>query len=159
LDFPRRIYTDEEVKRAKELVDKGYKHRIGIRGSLNFRQNVRQALKFAKIAGYYDFLRTYIREIEEIDGLTQLRSADATIWANRYATENPVDVSSVFVQKASQMKEYLELKHYYSGEAEKRSVLKRIEFLEALASRSREKEVVAECKRLLNLWKESSLAY
>ena len=59
--------------------------------------------------------------------------------------ENPVDAASMFVQKASHMSEYLELKHYYGGEAEKRSVGKRIEFLKALKSRSQEKEVVAEC--------------
>ena len=159
MEFPTRIYTEEEVKKARELVDKGYRHRITIKGSSNFRQKVRRALELVKTAGYYDSLRTYIRRIEEIDGLTQLRNADAAIWANVYAVENPVDAASMFIQKANHMQEYLELKHYYGGEAEKRSVAKRIEFLEILKGRSRQKEVKAECERLLRLWRDSFLVY
>lgn len=159
MEFPERVYTDEEVRKARELIDKGYKHHISIKGNPAFRQSVGRALELIKTADYYDFLRTYIREIEEVDGLTQLRNADAKIWTNRYAVENPVDAASMFIQKASHMSEYLELKHYYGGEAEKRSVGKRIEFLKALKSRSQEKEVVAECERLLDLWRESSLVY
>jgi len=159
LEFPRRVYTTEEVKKAKELVDKGYKHHIVIKGNPSFQQKVKQALELVKTAGYHDFLSTYIREIEEIDGLTQLRNSDAAIWANKYAVENPVDAASLFIQKANHMKEYIELKHYYSGEAEKRSVTKRMEFLETLKNRSQEKEVVEECERLLKLWRESSLIY
>jgi hypothetical protein len=159
LEFPKRIYTEEEVKKARELIDRGYKHRIKVKGSTVFKQKVRRALEHVKTAGYYDFLRTYIRGIEEIDGLTQLRNADASIWTNSYAVENPVDAASIFVQKACHMSEYLELKDYYGGEAEKRSVGKRIEFLKELKSKSHEKDVVAECERLLDLWRESSLVY
>jgi hypothetical protein len=159
LEFPNRVYTDEEVRVARELVEKGYRHRITIEGSPEFRQKVRRALELVKIAGYYDFLRTYIRKIKEIDGLTQLRNADAAIWANVYAVESPVDAASIFLQKANHMQEYVELKHYYGGEAEKRSVAKRIEFLEVLKGKSREKEVIAECERLLGLWRDSFLVY
>jgi hypothetical protein len=159
LEFPNRVYTDEEVRVARELIEKGYRHRITIEGSPEFRQKVRRALELVKIAGYYDFLRTYIRKIKEIDGLTQLRNADAAIWANVYAVESPVDAASIFLQKANHMQEYLELKHYYGGEAEKRSVAKRIEFLEVLKGKSREKEVIAECERLLGLWRDSFLVY
>lgn len=159
MEFPNRVYTDEEVRVARELIEKGYRHRITIEGSPEFRQKVRRALELVKIAGYYDFLRTYIRKIKEIDGLTQLRNADAAIWANVYAVESPVDAASIFLQKANHMQEYLELKHYYGGEAEKRSVAKRIEFLEVLKGKSREKEVIAECERLLGLWRDSFLVY
>jgi hypothetical protein len=159
LEFPNRVYTDEEVRVARELIEKGYRHRITIDGSPEFRQKVRRAFELVKIAGYYDFLRTYIRKIREIDGLTQLRNADAAIWANVYAVESPVDAASIFLQKANHMQEYLELKHYYGGEAEKRSVAKRIEFLEVLKGKSREKEVIAECERLLGLWRDSFLVY
>jgi len=148
-----------EVKEAKELVDKGFKHRLRIKGNSNFKQKVKQALRLVKIAGYYDFLRTYIRSIKEIDGLTQLRQAEATIWANDYAVENPVDAASVFVQKANHMKEYLEGKLYYGGAAERRSDERRIEFLETLKKKSREKTVIEECEKLLNMWRESSLVY
>ena len=159
MEFPDRVYTDEEVSKARELISRGYKHRIRVRGSMLFRQKVRRALELVKTAGYSDFLRTYIRSIQEVDGLTQLRNADASIWANRYAVENPVDAASVLVQKASHMKEYLELKHYYGGEAEKRSVTERIDFLRSLMGKTEDREVVAECERLLRLWRESSLVY
>jgi hypothetical protein len=159
LDFPKRIYTETEVNEAKKLIDEGYRHRLRIKGSPDFVQKTRRALELVKIAGYYDFLRTYIRNIKEIDGLTQLRQAEATIWANEYAVRDPVDAASVFVQKANHMKEYLESKLYYGGTAEKRSDEKRIEFLETLKKKSREKTVTEECERLLRMWKESSLVY
>ena len=155
MEFPKRIYTGEEVKKAKELVDKGYKHRLKVKGSPIFKQKVSQALKLVKAVGYYDSLRTYIHSIIEIDGLTQLRKAEAAIWANKYAVENPVDAASLFIQKSNHMKEYLEGKLYSGGEAEKRSVEKRIEFLKTLKKKSRKKEVKEECERLLSSWSES----
>ena len=57
------------------------------------------------------------------------------------------------------MKEYLEGKEYYGGQAEKRSVEKRIRFLEELKKASTEKSIKDECNRLLQMWKEASLAY
>lgn len=159
MSFPKRIYTTQEVKKAKELIDKGYRHRLRIKGNLNFVQKVKKALKFVKLAGYYDFLRKAIRSIVQIDGLTQLREAEATIWANKYAVENPIDAASVLIQKANHMKEYLEGKLYFGGAAEKRSVEKRIQFLEILKNKSRDKEVKKECERLLKLWSDSFLVY
>jgi hypothetical protein len=159
LEFPERIYTQEEVQKARELIDGGYKHRLRVDGSAAFKEKVEQTLRLVKTAGYYDFLRTYIRSIAEIDGLTQLHESDAVIWANKYAVENPVDAASLFVQKANSMKEYLEGKLYYGSAAEKRVVDKRIEFLEVLEKKSDEKEVKEECERLLKLWKESTLVY
>jgi len=159
LKFPERVYTTDEVKTAKELIDKGYKHRLKVKGSPNFTQKVNQALALAKIAGYYEFLRTYIKQIIEIDGITQLRETEVAIWANKFAVENPVDAASLFIQKTSQMKEYLEGELYYGGAAEKRSVEKRIEFLESLKNKSKEKAVKEECERLLKMWEDSALAY
>ena len=57
------------------------------------------------------------------------------------------------------MKEYLEGELYYGGNAEKRSVAKRIEFLETLRDKTTDKDVKEECDRLLEMWKESSLAF
>jgi hypothetical protein len=159
LDFPKRVYTEEEVSKARELVEKGYKHSLKAEGSPTFKQKVKQALELVKAAGYYDFLRTYIRTIKEIDGLTQLRQADATIWANMYAVENPVDAASLFVQKASHMKEYVEGKLYYGGASERRSDEKRIEFLKVLEAKSQEKQVREECARILELWREGYWVY
>ena len=159
MDFPKRIYTEEEVNKARELVEKGYKHNLISEGSSAFRQKVERALELVKLAGYYDFLRTYIRAVKEIDGLTQLRQAEAAIWANVYAVENPVDAASLFVQKANHMKEYLEGKLYYGGAAEKRSGEKRIEFLKVLKAKSQEEQVREECERILERWREGYLVY
>jgi len=159
LKFPDRVYTEKEVKTARELLKKGYKHSLTGEGSPNFKQKVNQALELVKTAGYYEFLRTYIRQITEIDGITQLRETEAVIWANKFAVENPVDAASLFVQKVNQMKEYLEGELYYGGIAEKRSVEKRIEFLEILKKKSQDESVKKECERLLQMWEDSSLAY
>jgi hypothetical protein len=158
-DFPERVYTTEEVKAAKELVDQGYKHNLIVEGSAEFKEKIKQALDLIKTAGYFDFLRAYIRKIMEIDGLTQLRETEVAIWANKFAVDNPVDAASLFVQKAYSMKEYLEGELYYGGNAEKRSVAKRVEFLKVLNEKSDDKSVKEECERLLQMWKESSLAF
>jgi len=159
LKFPERVYTEKEVKTARELVAKGYKHNLTVEGSPNFKQKVDQALELIKTAEYYEFLRTFIRQITEIDGLTQLRETEAGIWANKFAVENPVDAASLLIQKANHMKEYLEGELYYGGTAEKRSVEKRIQFLEVLKSKSQDENVREECARLLQMWEDSSLAY
>ena len=159
MDFPGRVYTEEEVGKVRKLVEKGYKHNLIFEGSPAFRQKVNRAIDLVKVAGYYDFLRTYIRVIREIDGLTQLRQADAAIWANVYAVENPVDAASVFVQKANQMKEYVEGKLYYGGAAEKRSDEKRIEFLKVLEAKTQETQVREECERILKQWSEGYWVY
>jgi hypothetical protein len=159
LEFPEKVYTTEEVKTAKALIDQGYKHNLTVEGSGGFKEKVNQALELIKTACYYDFLRTYIRLIMEIDGITQLRETEADIWANTFAVENPVDAASLFIQKAYHMKEYLEGELYYGGNAEKRSVAKRVEFLEALKNQSKDENVKAECQRLLQMWEESSLAF
>ena len=158
-DFPERVYTSEEVKTAKVLVGEGYKHNLTVEGSPDFKEKVNRAIELIKTANYFDFLSTYIRRIIEIDGITQLREAEVAIWANKFAVENPVDASSLFIQKAYHMKEYIEGDLYYGGNAEKRSVEKRVEFLQVLSDRSVDKEVKEECNRLLQMWKESSLAF
>jgi hypothetical protein len=159
VSFPDRVYTAEEVKNAKILVDQGYKHTLIVEGTPEFRKQVNQAIELIKTAGSYDFLQSYIRKIMEIDGITQLRETEVVVWANRFAVENPVDAASLFIQKAYQMKEYLEGELYYGGNAEKRSVAKRIEFLQTLKEKTDEKDVKEECERLLEMWKDSSLAF
>jgi hypothetical protein len=159
MSFPDRVYTTEEVKNAKVLVDRGYKHNLVIEGSIEFTQKVSQALELIKTAGYFDFLRTYLRKIMEIDGISQLRETEVAIWAGKFAVENPVDAASLFIQKAYHMKEYLEGELYYGGNAEKRSVAKRVEFLESLKEKTSDKVVKEECERLLEMWKDSSFAF
>jgi hypothetical protein len=159
LSFPERIYTSAEVKNAKALIDQGYKHNLTVEGTQDFMQKVNQTLELIKTAGYYDFLVTYIWKIIEIDGITQLRETEVAIWANKFTVENPVDAASLFIQKAYHMKEYLDGELYYGGNAEKRSVAKRMEFLQVLMAKSSDKKVKAECARQLEMWNESSLTF
>jgi hypothetical protein len=159
LDFPQRVYTEAEHEKAKQLVDAGYKHELKVIGDTKFVEKVNAALNLVKTAGYYDFLRTYLREITEIDGITQLRETEVAIWANKFAIENPVDFASLLIQKTHHMKEYLEGELYYGGASEKRTVQKRIEFLETLKNKTADEKVKEECERLLTMWRESALAY
>jgi hypothetical protein len=159
LEFPERVYTKNEVKIAREMVNNGYKHNLTVEGSQKFEKKVNEALELIKTAGYYEFLRTYIRKIMEIDGLTQLRETEVEIWANKFAVENTVDAASLIIQKANHMKEYLEGELYYGGGAEQRSVEKRIKFLEVLKEKSQDDNVKEECARLLKMWEESSTAF
>jgi hypothetical protein len=140
------------------LIDHGYKHDLAVEGTSEFKQKISRILELVKTAGCYDFLRTYIRQIIEIDGLTQLRETEAAIWANKFAVENPVDAASLFIQKTHHMKQYIDGDLYYGGTSEKLTVEKRIEFLAALKNKTDEKEVKEECERLLKMWEESSLA-
>jgi hypothetical protein len=153
------LYTIKEICDAKELINKGYKHDLTIDGTADFKNKVNKALEYLKTAGYYDFFRTYIKEITEIDGITQLRETEISIWTNQYAVENPTDAASLLVQKAYSAKEYLDGELYYGGNAEKRSIAKRIEFLQTLKEKTTNLDVKHECQRLLDLWSESSLNF
>jgi len=153
MEFPRRVYTVEEVKRASDLIAKGYKHRLRVTGSPDFKLKVKEALKLIKTAKYYDFLRTYIRQIREIGGLSQLREAEVAIWANKYAVADPIEAAGFIVQKAQQMKDFIEGRLYYET-AEVRAVKKRIEFLETLRDRSKYQTVKKECEENLKRWSE-----
>ena len=88
MSFPKRVYTKKEVEEARKAIESGHVHRLKITGSQEFKQKVREALKHIKTTKQYNFLRTYIREIKEIDGLTQLREAEAAIWANNHAIKD-----------------------------------------------------------------------
>ena len=157
MGFPERVYTGKELDAAKSLVDQGYRHQLTVDGKPEFIQKVEKAIEYIKTAGYYDYLQTYIKFITEIDGMTQLRQSEVAIWANKFAVGNPVDAASLFIQKAYSMQEYLEGKLYYGGAAEKRSIAKRIEFLQTLKEKTTDESVKEECARLLGLWHDSSL--
>ena len=155
MSFPETVYTAKELKEAKKLVAQGHKHNLTVQGEREWTNKVNEALELIKTAGYYEYLRTYIRRIQEIDGLTQLRETEVAIWANKFAVDNPIDAASLFIQKAFSMAEYLQGKLYYGGAAEKRSIAKRIEFLQTLKEKTVNKEVKEECARLLDLWQNS----
>ncbi len=154
MGFPERVFTDEEVKMAKEIIEKGYRHCLTVKGSPEFKYKAKEALRLIKTARYYDFLRTYIKQIVEIEGLSQLRESEVAIWANMYTVADAVDAASFFVQKAHQMMEYIEGELYFGGEAEKRAVEKRIEFLNELRKRSENNEIKRRCEEFVRRWRE-----
>jgi len=158
VEFPERVFTEDEVKTAKELIEKGYKHRLKIVGSPKFKSKIEKTLKLIKTAGYHDFLRTYIRQIQEIEGFSQLHEADVTIWANMPMMADIVDAASYIVQKAQQMKDYLEGKLYY-GTGEMSAIEKRLEFLEKLKEKSKNQDVKRRCEELLRQWADTKIMF
>jgi len=158
VEFPERVFTEEEVKRARELIETGYRHRLRVVGSPKFKREIEKALKLIKTAGYYDFLQTYIRQIEEIEGFSQLHEADVVIWANMQMLVDDVDAASYIVQKAQQMKDYLEGKPYY-GTGEMSAIEKRLEFLEKLKEKSRSQDVKKRCQELLKRWSDTKIMF
>ena len=153
MEFPERVYTKAEVKKARELIENGYKHELKAKGSKNFEAKVEEALKMIKTAGYYEFLRTYIRVIREIDGLSQLREQEAAIWFNVKALDDPVDDAGFIIQKTQQMKDFIEGRLYYET-GEIRAVNKRMEFLEALRDKTDDADIKSRCEKQLKRWKE-----
>lgn len=152
--FPKRIYTSEEVERARELIKKGHKHRLKIEGSPDFQQKVKEALDLIKTAQYYDFLCTYIKQIIEIDGFSQLRESEAVIWTNKYMVEDPIEGAGFLIQKAHQMKDYIDGKLYYD-KAEINAVRKRIQFLQTLKNKSKNQTIKKKCEKSLKRWTET----
>ena len=153
--FPARVYTLDEVRRARELIEMGHRHELRVTGSPEFTEKAQKALRLIDEAGYRDFLRTYIREIKEIDGLSQLRECDSAIWANIYAVENPVDAACFFIQKAWQMKNYIEGKAYYGHDGETIIAEKIIRFLRDLERTASSEGIREECRRRIRMREEN----
>ena len=151
--FPERVYTKDEVKRARSLIEKGYKHDLKTEGSRKFVGRVEKALQLIKTAGYYDFLRTYIRVIREIEGLSQLREEEAAIWFNVKALDDPIDDAGFMIQKTQQMKDFIEGRLYYET-AEIRAVNKRIEFIETLRDKTDDPAIKSKCEENIKRWTE-----
>lgn len=158
MKFPERVFTEEEVRRARDIIKKGHKHRLRVKGSPEFRKKVKETLKLIKTAGYYDFLRTFIGQIVEIEGFSQLHEADSAIWATKPMLADIVDAASYIVQKTQQMKDYIEGKLYY-GTGEATAIQKRIEFLELLKKKSRDHNVKDRCEELLKKWSDSKFQF
>jgi len=158
LEFPKRVYTQEEVNKARELIQKGYKHTLKIEGSPQFKNKMKQVIELIKTADYYDFLRTYIRQIVEMEGFSQLHEADATIWANLSMLIDLVDAASYVMQKAQQMRDYLEGNLYY-GTGEMVAIEKRLEFLKTLKVKSNSQEIRKRCEELLKKWAETKMQF
>ena len=156
MDFPERIYTQEEVKKARTLIENGYKHNLKIEGKPIFVTKVEEVLRLIKTAGYYSFLRTYIRVIREIGGLSQLREQEAAIWFHVKALDDPIDDAGFIIQKTQQMKDFIEGRLYYET-GEIRAVNKRIEFIKSLMVKTDDPSIINSCKENLERWKEQPL--
>ena len=154
MSFPERVYTQAEVDTARELIEKGYKHSLVIEGSPSFKEKMRQVLDLIKTADYYEFLRTYIRGIVEMEGFSQLREADAAIWANMTLLNDLVDAASYIVQKAQQMRDYVEGRLYYE-KGEMAAIEKRLEFIKALKAKSSDPSIKDRCDELLKKWEDT----
>jgi len=155
MGFPERVFTEEEVERARRLIEEGHRHKIKVIGSPQFKEKIEKALKLIKTAEHHDFLQKYIRNIIEIKGLSQLREADAAIWANMHTVAEPIEAASFFVQKTQQMKDYLEGRPYFRGPEEATAIKKRIQFLEALKNKSKDQKIMKKCEEALKRWEES----
>lgn len=151
MEFPSRIYTLDEFKRARECVEKGYKHRLKIVGSLIFRSRVKVIMELIRKARYYDYLRTYIRQIEEINGLSQLREADAMLWLNLDIVKDPIEGARFIIQKTEQMKDYLAGNQYYE-KGELAAVRKSVEFLQVLKNKRIDEELRKKCEEAVKMW-------
>ena len=154
MEFPERVFTEEEVEQARALIERGHKHKLQVTGSKDFKKKMTEVLDLIETAEYSDLIVTYIREIKEIEGLSQLHETDAAIWANMPLLTDTVDAASFIVQKAHQMKDYIERKPYY-GTAETAEIEKRLEFLRILRDKSQSKEVKQKCDELLKRWEET----
>ncbi len=158
MDFPERVYTQEEVDKARELIRKGYKHALKIDGSPKFKDRMKQVIELIKKADYYEFLRAYIRKIVEIEGFSQLHEADATIWANMPMLVDLVDAASYVVQKAQQMKDYIEGNPYY-GTGEMTAMEKRLEFIKTLETKTNNEATRKRCAQLLKEWADTKTQF
>ena len=150
--FPERVYTDKEIQLARKLIGENYKHRLKVAGKSMFRKRVEKTLSLMRIAGYYDFFRTYIRSVIEIDGIGQLREYEAAIWANVYNVDDPVEGARFLIQKAYQMKSYLEGNPYHEY-GEVMAIQKSLEFLEELKKESKNDDLRKRCEEALRTWK------
>lgn len=151
MKFPERIYTVDEFMAARRSIQEGHRHHLEISGSPAFRERVDEVVTLIKTAGYDDFLRTYIRRIAEIGGVSQLREAEATIWLSTYLLKNPVEGARFIVQKAHQMEAYLTGRVYYIL-GERPAVQKSVAFLRELKAHLQDEAMLALCEDVLTQW-------
>ena len=150
--FPEKLITEEEIRRARELIGAGYRHDIQVRGSEGFVRAVQEALELVREAGeaYWDMVRAYIRSIVEIEGFSQLRPDEACLWMSPETAENPVLAASLIVQKAVQMRNYIEGKPFYGHKCEMETTEARYEFVRALREKARDGRIKRLCDEVLS---------
>jgi hypothetical protein len=151
MNFPERIYTLDELKKARVAIASGYKHDLKVVGDTQFNDKISLVIELVELAGYKELLRTYIRELRQIEGVSQLRETDATIWLNPMTLEDPIEGTRFIMQKVFQMKSYIEGAAWYiMGELP--AVRKSIDFLNELRSRLDDEELKAKCSQVIDEW-------
>ena len=148
--FPERLLTEEEIRKALELIRSGYRHDITIKGSREFVRAVREALRLVNLAGQGDLVRAYIRSVVEVEGFCQLRTEEASIWMNLEALKNPVLAASLIYQKALQMKRYLEGQPYYGPRCDIELSKARYDFVRTLRERCDDEAIKRLCDEVLS---------
>ena len=127
MDFPERIYTLDEFREARAAIAEGHKHKLVITGDDSFKEELARILDLIALAGYEEPLRTYIREIRQIEG------------------------ARFVIQKMLQMQAYIEGRSWYIlGELP--AVRGSVEFLRKLRERLKDPELRARCDRVIREW-------
>ena len=142
--------------RARKSIEEGHIHRLRVIGQSTFKNKIKEALFLIKKAKYYSFLRTYIRKMCEIEGISQLREAEATIWLNKHIINNPTECARFIIQKTYQMKAYLDGEKYYLN-GELPAINASIVFLERLEEKLINKKMKTKCKESIKQWTEETI--
>ena len=151
MSFPERIYTQDELEKARVAVESGYRHDIRVIGNPQFNNKVSPIMELIRLSGYQELLRTFIREIRQIEGVSQLRETEASIWLNQKTLENPIEGARFIMQKAFQMESYIKGEAWYiMGELP--AVRRSIDFLRELRNRLKDTELRAKCSQVLDEW-------
>jgi hypothetical protein len=151
MSFPKRVYTLDEYRKARAAIRNGHKHRLIIIGDNHFKDLVIRILDLVQTAGYEELLRTYIRQIRQIEGISQLREMDASIWMNTFVAQDSLEGARFVVQKMFQMKAYIEGRVWYLL-GESAAVTESLEFLRILRERLKDPELKTRCDRVINAW-------
>ncbi len=151
MSFPERIYTLDEYQKAKAAIEKGHKHRLKIIGDAQFKDLVTKILDLIQMAKYGELLRTYIRQIRQIDGISQLRETEASIWMNTEAVKDSLKGARFVIQKMFQMKAYMEGRAWYLL-GESLAVKESLEFLRTLKERLKNPKLITRCEKLIDAW-------
>jgi len=142
--------------RARKSIEEGHMHRLRVIGQSTFKNKVKETLSLIKKVKYYTILRTYIRKICEIEGLSQLRETEATIWLNNYVLNNPIESARFIIQKTYQMKAYLDGERYYL-KGELPAINASITFLQKLEEKLINKKMKAQCHETIKQWTEKTI--
>ncbi len=160
MSFPERVYTAQEVKIAKALVDQGYKHNLTVEGTPEFTQKVNRALELIKTAGVLrlsDNLHSENRGNRRHNPASRNRSRHLGKQVRRGKRRglcqfvNPKGLSDERVPRRRTLL-WRQRRKTHSGKTHG-------VFAQCSRKKAVTQAVKEECERLLDMWKESSLAF